>query len=88
MHCFLEGFNRTRSTSNDGILRAGLAHVWFESIHPFEDGNGRIGRAIIDMALARMLVSLHAYTVSQPRYGAVRRAITMRSTKRNVALAK
>jgi Fic family protein len=53
MHSFLEWFNRTRSTSNDGILRAGLAHVWFESIHPFEDGNGRIGRAIIDIALAQ-----------------------------------
>jgi Fic family protein len=53
MRSFLEWFNRTRSTSLDGILRAGLAHLWFESIHPFEDGNGRIGRAIIDMALAQ-----------------------------------
>jgi Fic family protein len=53
MHSFLEWFNRTRVTSLDGILRAGLAHVWFESIHPFEDGNGRVGRAIIDMALAQ-----------------------------------
>jgi Fic family protein len=53
MHNFLDWFNRTRATSLDGILRAGLAHVWFESIHPFEDGNGRIGRAIVDMALAQ-----------------------------------
>jgi len=37
----------------DGIARAAIAHLWFESIHPFEDGNGRIGRAIIDMALAQ-----------------------------------
>ena len=37
----------------DGILRAGLAHLWFESIHPFEDGNGRVGRAIADLALAQ-----------------------------------
>lgn len=37
----------------DGLLRAGLAHVWFESIHPFDDGNGRIGRAIVDLALAQ-----------------------------------
>src|SRR5271167_1374393 len=43
MHSFLEWFNRSRGTSLDGVLRAGLAHVWFESIHPFEDGNGRIG---------------------------------------------
>lgn len=35
------------------MLRAGLAHVWFESIHPFEDGNGRVGRAIVDLALAQ-----------------------------------
>ena len=53
MHSFLEWFNRTRSTSLDGILRAGLSHVWFESIHPFEDGNGRVGRAIVDLALAQ-----------------------------------
>ena len=53
MRSFLEWFNRTRGAALDGILRAGLAHVWFESIHPFEDGNGRVGRAIIDMALAQ-----------------------------------
>ncbi len=53
MHNFLEWFNRTRNTSLDGILRAGMAHIWFESIHPFEDGNGRAGRAIVDMALAQ-----------------------------------
>jgi len=53
MHNFLEWFNRTKGTILDGVLRAGLAHLWFESIHPFEDGNGRVGRAIIDMALAQ-----------------------------------
>jgi Fic family protein len=37
----------------DGLVRAGLAHVWFELIHPFEDGNGRVGRAILDRALAQ-----------------------------------
>ena len=37
----------------DGIVRAALAHFWFVSIHPFEDGNGRIARAITDMALAQ-----------------------------------
>ena len=52
VHSFLEWFNRTRATL-DGIVRAGLAHVWFESIHPFADGNGRVGRAIADMALAQ-----------------------------------
>ena len=51
MHAFLEWFNRPAGI--DGLLRAGLAHVWFESIHPFDDGNGRIGRAIVDLALAQ-----------------------------------
>jgi Fic family protein len=37
----------------DPLLHAGLAHFWFVTIHPFEDGNGRIARAIADMALAR-----------------------------------
>ena len=53
MRSFLDWFNRTRNEPLDGILRTGLAHVWFESIHPYEDGNGRIGRAIVDMALAQ-----------------------------------
>ncbi len=53
MHAFLEWFNRAPTL--DGVLRAGLAHVWFESIHPFEDGNGRVGRAIVDLALAQDL---------------------------------
>jgi Fic family protein len=35
------------------MTRAGLAHLYFESLHPFEDGNGRVGRAIADMALAQ-----------------------------------
>ena len=37
----------------DPVLRAAVAHLWFLTIHPFDDGNGRIGRAIADMALAR-----------------------------------
>lgn len=37
----------------DGLLRAGIAHVWFEVLHPFEDGNGRVGRALVDLLLAR-----------------------------------
>ena len=53
MHAFLEWFNQTRHGPLDGVLRAGLAHLWFESIHPFEDGNGRVGRAVVDLALAQ-----------------------------------
>jgi Fic family protein len=37
----------------DGLLRAGLAHAWFEAVHPYEDGNGRVGRALLDRALAQ-----------------------------------
>jgi len=37
----------------DPVLKAGIAHLWFVTIHPFEDGNGRIGRAIADLLLAR-----------------------------------
>src|SRR5262249_8150153 len=38
---------------SDDVLRAGLAHLWFVTLHPFDDGNGRIARAITDMMLAR-----------------------------------
>lgn len=37
----------------DAVLKAGIAHLWFVTIHPFEEGNGRIARAIGDMAMAR-----------------------------------
>jgi len=37
----------------DGIVRAAIAHLWFEVIHPFEDGNGRVGRALSDLAMAQ-----------------------------------
>lgn len=41
------------NTDLDPVLKAGLAHLWFVTIHPFDDGNGRIARAITDMLLAR-----------------------------------
>ncbi len=50
---FLDWFESTRNGPVDGLLRAGTAHLWFETLHPFEDGNGRVGRAIIDLALAQ-----------------------------------
>lgn len=40
-------------TNIDPVLKAGIAHLWFVTIHPFDDGNGRIARAIADLALAR-----------------------------------
>ncbi len=51
MERFIAWFNGPPST--DPVLTAGIAHFWFVTIHPFEDGNGRIARAIADMALAR-----------------------------------
>ena len=55
MRAFLEWFNGSAGdyTVIDPVLRAALAHLWFVTIHPFDDGNGRIARAISDMALAR-----------------------------------
>ena len=51
MQKFLEWFNA--DTVIDPVLKAGQAHLWFVTIHPFDDGNGRIARAIADLALAR-----------------------------------
>ena len=47
---FLEWFN---SDTRNGYLKSAIAHLWFVCIHPFDDGNGRIGRAIADMALSQ-----------------------------------
>ncbi len=51
MQAFLEWFNGNNDT--DWVVKAALGHLWFVTIHPFEDGNGRIARAIADMALAQ-----------------------------------
>jgi len=53
---FLAWFNAglaNPETDLDGLIRAGLAHLWFVTLHPFEDGNGRLARAITDMALSQ-----------------------------------
>lgn len=51
MKGFLEWINNNNNV--DGVLKAAIAHFWFIIIHPFDDGNGRIARAISDMLLAR-----------------------------------
>jgi len=51
MKTFLTWFNG--NTTLDPVLKAALAHLWFVTIHPFDDGNGRIARAIADLQLAR-----------------------------------
>lgn len=51
MSLFLEWIEKEQNL--DPVLKAGLAHLWFVTIHPFDDGNGRIARAITDMLLAQ-----------------------------------
>ena len=51
MDKFLNWFNET--TDIDPVLKAAIAHLWFVTIHPFDDGNGRIARAVADLQLAR-----------------------------------
>lgn len=51
MEKFLDWFNTKESTSS--IIRSAIAHLWFVSIHPFEDGNGRLARILSDMLLAQ-----------------------------------
>jgi Fic family protein len=58
MNRFLTWFSSTAPVRGqppklDGLARAAIAHLWFETIPPFEDGNGRIGRAVVDMAIAQ-----------------------------------
>lgn len=58
MSRFIAWFNNSAPSSPKplpAIARAAISHLWFESIHPFEDGNGRIGRAIAEKALAQSL---------------------------------
>src|SRR5690606_7459187 len=65
---FLEWFNHSKdNVMLDPLLRAALAHFWFITLHPFEDGNGRITRVITDLALAQMdhqSVRLYAMSVA------------------------
>lgn len=71
---YLDWFNRSAPNGEDplpALTRAGIGHLYFESIHPFEDGNGRIGRALAEKSLAQnlgqpSLVAL-AYTIERDR---------------------
>ena len=64
MEAFIDWFNRPDVT--DWVIRAALAHLWFVTIHPFDDGNGRIARALSDLALARSDgTSQRSYSMSE-----------------------
>ncbi|MBM3787704.1 MAG: Fic family protein [Acidobacteria bacterium] len=70
---FVKWFNKTSpegAAPLPALTRAGIAHLYFESIHPFEDGNGRIGRAISEKALAQ--------SVRQPTLTALAATILIR----------
>ncbi|WP_289103058.1 Fic family protein [uncultured Marinobacter sp.] len=54
MQRFLDWFE-DGSRALPGVARAAIAHLWFETIHPYEDGNGRVGRAVADVAVCQML---------------------------------
>ncbi len=70
---FIEWYNQTAPSGSrplPGLTRAGVSHLYFESIHPFEDGNGRVGRALAEKALAQSLgqptlIALAATILSQ-----------------------
>ena len=74
MDNYLEWFNRTAPDAKNplpALTRAGLSHLYFESIHPFEDGNGRLGRALAEKSLAQnigqpSLIAL-AFTIERER---------------------
>ena len=73
MKQFLVGFNK-KDDGIDLVLKAGLAHVWFVTIHPFDDGNGRIARAIADMMLARSDASAQRFYSMSAQIRAERKA--------------
>lgn len=85
---FIAWFESTRPAAQgagtagvNGLVRAALAHLWFETVHPFEDGNGRIGRALADMALAQDLAQRLAAPQhpAAPIFGMARRMLVRRS---------
>ncbi len=79
MAMFIQWFNATRG-SGSILGRAAVAHIYFESIHPFEDGNGRIGRAIVEKILSQ--------AVGRPILIAVSKILEQRKKEYYVALEK
>jgi len=74
LQAFIDWFNQTApdgSASLPALARAGLGHLYFESIHPFEDGNGRLGRALAEKSLAQNIgqpsLTALSYTIERDR---------------------
>jgi Fic family protein len=72
MSAFLDSANKTEDM--DLVLKAGVAHLWFVTIHPFDDGNGRIARAIADWALTRSEKTSQRYYSMSAQIGKERKA--------------
>lgn len=68
MKAFIEWFNELMASNPPGPVRAGIAHIYFESIHPFEDGNGRIGRALSEKMLSQGLGYPSIFSLSNVIY--------------------
>jgi Fic family protein len=78
MAAFIRWFNASEKAIIHGPVRSAIAHLYFESIHPFEDGNGRVGRAIAEKALSQGLgrpVLLSLSRTIEPRKGAYYEAL-------------
>ena len=79
MEVFIDWFNSTRTTEPI-LVQAAIAHVYFESIHPFEDGNGRIGRVLVEKILSQ--------GVERPILIAVSKALEKRKKEYYAALER
>lgn len=88
MKVFLSWFNG--KTDIDSVLKAAVAHLWFVTLHPFEDGNGRISRAIADMQLARSDGSQDRFYSMSARIRKERNAYynVLEKTQKNTAALK
>jgi len=83
MDTFLNWFNNEHFL--DPVLKAAIAHLWFLIIHPFDYGNGRIGRAITDMLLARAEGSGERFYSMSGQIFAERKSITKYCKRSNIA---
>jgi Fic family protein len=69
INAFLKWYNKTTPSVNSdpgipGLVRAAVAHAWLELVHPFDDGNGRVGRAVTDHALYQDMRSVPLFSLS------------------------
>ncbi len=85
MKAFLDWYNANEEV--DLVVKAAIAHLWFVTIHPFDDGNGRIARAIADMSLARSEASAQRYYSMSAQIGWSGTLITPSLSKRRKAIS-